>query len=810
MKRENIFGRATSFLSLLLFVLLLLVGFALANQSALPARAATPIYVRSDGSDANCDGTVNVADDGSGHCAKATIGAGIMVVDTGGEVRVAQGTYSETLLITKSLTLMGDPGGSAPGPGANAPTLNGSSFSGKSAIEIAAGVSNVSVQGFIFENYALSNKERVQLSRASKTAVARDFSKPIDVNPDLLMLTANRASAIQAWNAGTSNITIQYNRFQNLGWNAVLVGNEGQGVHDNWNVSHNVVAQAAAYGIELTNASNSVISDNEITFSSSNWSAGIFVNSYNFLGTTTSVISNSIRGNTINNAGSTPGTAIVVTAWQTGTGSSASLNSINIEDNRISGGGGAVMAYPSGGASIGNVRVKANAITITNPAGSAWYGPYAIYGRSWEQTGNAIENNTILITGTLGSVISYYHGINVSGGTSARNGIDITANRLEGGGAFARRALDNRQTRQIEASVASAGILFDNDLPSSAGINIRSNSISGFQNGIRVGTVPGGVDFAIHYNRIVDNAWGGVANNALNADNNWWGCNAGPGAAGCDPLTSTLVYTPWLVLGLSASPPTLSTGGTSTLNADLNHNSTGADISSQGFAPNGIPAVFAANIGAVAPTITQTLSGTAKSILSAGSVVGTGVISVTIDHQTVTQTITVVPNAYLLYLPLIMKNYQNISGPDLVVSNVSATASGVLVRIENQGDQAVEKSEDNEFWVDFYVAPSPAPVAVNQVWNDGRSTYGVAWGVTQDALPIQPGGVLTLTYSTAPGAPNLYYFSDLSNFPSALAAGTAVYAQVDSYNALTNYGAVLETHEASGDAYNNILAAQSH
>ena len=37
-----------------------------------------------------------------------------------------------------------------------------------------------------------------------------------------------------------------------------------------------------------------------------------------------------------------------------------------------------------------------------------------------------------------------------------------------------------------------------------------------------------------------------------------------------------------------------------------------------------------------------------------------------------------------------------------------------------------------------------------------------------------------------------------------MAVGTAVYAQVDSANTNTSYGAVLENHESNGGAYNNI------
>ena len=66
------------------------------------------------------------------------------------------------------------------------------------------------------------------------------------------------------------------------------------------------------------------------------------------------------------------------------------------------------------------------------------------------------------------------------------------------------------------------------------------------------------------------------------------------------------------------------------------------------------------------------------------------------------------------------------------------------------------------------------------------------------ALPLNPGATLTLSIGGA------YYRPSLSQFSGTLAAGTPIYAQVDSANANTSYGAVLETHEATGGPYNNI------
>ena len=149
-----------------------------------------------------------------------------------------------------------------------------------------------------------------------------------------------------------------------------------------------------------------------------------------------------------------------------------------------------------------------------------------------------------------------------------------------------------------------------------------------------------------------------------------------------------------------------------------------------------------------------------------------------------------------VYLPLVLNNFQTINAPDLVVTSVSATNEDVVVVIENQGPVDTGAG----FWVDFYVNPSEAPTAANQLWQD-LGTEGIAWGVT---VPVAAGDSLTLTFSTAPGAPNLYYSEADSNFTGTMAAGTSVYAQVDSAHVSNINGAILETHEISGDPYNNV------
>lgn len=131
--------------------------------------------------------------------------------------------------------------------------------------------------------------------------------------------------------------------------------------------------------------------------------------------------------------------------------------------------------------------------------------------------------------------------------------------------------------------------------------------------------------------------------------------------------------------------------------------------------------------------------------------------------------------------------------PDLVVEQLSATAESVQLTLVNRGSGSVT----DEFWVDVYVAPTPPPTGVNRVWTD-LATEGLVWGVTASALPILPGQAITLTVGDA------YYSPQHSTFSGELRPDVPLYAQVDSFNSATSYGAVLEIHEKAGDPYNNI------
>jgi len=144
-----------------------------------------------------------------------------------------------------------------------------------------------------------------------------------------------------------------------------------------------------------------------------------------------------------------------------------------------------------------------------------------------------------------------------------------------------------------------------------------------------------------------------------------------------------------------------------------------------------------------------------------------------------------------VYLPLVFNGYQALpAAPDLVVERITAAQDEVGLVVKNHGSVPV----DDSFWVDVYIDPDPVPSAVNQVWSD-LTDEGLVWGVTTS---IAPGEAITLTM----GDP--YYWEEYSVLSGDLSAGTWVYAQVDSANADTGYGAVVESHEIVGGPYNNI------
>jgi hypothetical protein len=142
-----------------------------------------------------------------------------------------------------------------------------------------------------------------------------------------------------------------------------------------------------------------------------------------------------------------------------------------------------------------------------------------------------------------------------------------------------------------------------------------------------------------------------------------------------------------------------------------------------------------------------------------------------------------------LFLPLLAVAPPSL--PDLIVEQVIVSDATVQVTLFNRGDAPVTDA----FWVDVYVSPRAAPQAANQIW-ENLGDQGLAWGVTSSGL--NPGERLTLSVG------DQYFRPQNSFLRGPIAVGTPIFAQVDSFNPSSTFGAVLETHERDGAFYNNI------
>jgi Bacterial Ig-like domain (group 3)/Right handed beta helix region/Periplasmic copper-binding protein (NosD) len=233
----------------------------------------------------------------------------------------------------------------------------------------------------------------------------------------------------------------------------------------------------------------------------------------------------------------------------------------------------------------------------------------------------------------------------------AATNITVQDNASTGAGNFA-----------VFATVTSSSIL-RNVVSGSAGstivvggstnVTVAGNLLSGGSTrGIRIFDLAGtGVNtgLLIHHNSITNFGGNGIDVDptsvaaTVNAENNWFGCNAGPGQPGCETAIGDVDTNPWLVLTITAIPNTVTVGGTSSVTASLRRNSDGVDTSGQGLVGDGLSVAFAAVDGTIAPSpVTMTSANAASTFTATTS--GSGSASATLHSQTVAAPITVVGN----------------------------------------------------------------------------------------------------------------------------------------------------------------------
>ncbi len=194
----------------------------------------------------------------------------------------------------------------------------------------------------------------------------------------------------------------------------------------------------------------------------------------------------------------------------------------------------------------------------------------------------------------------------------------------------------------------SSGVNVNTTFADGTVADVLTNTVMDCTFGVQIGRGDGqGPTAEVHYNRLITNEFGVGINSPspLSAVNNWFGCNEGPGQPGCDATDGDPLIDPWLILTITANPTTIQVFQDSAVMAALRLNSDGVDTSGDGLVPDAIPEIFTATLGTVNPVSGGTVDGLVPTVFTAGGTLGTAIVTVTCDNETVETPIEIVAQA---------------------------------------------------------------------------------------------------------------------------------------------------------------------
>ncbi len=239
---------------------------------------------------------------------------------------------------------------------------------------------------------------------------------------------------------------------------------------------------------------------------------------------------------------------------------------------------------------------------------------------------------------------------------------------------------------------------------------------------------------------------GGIYNHNSNgantlAVNNWWGCNDGPGASGCDVAATDLgglTDSPFLVLSNSASPAAIPPAGATTLTASFLQNSAGAILTpSQVSVLVGLPVTWNnAVLGTLSnPQTTLQANGTATATYTAGNTNGLGLANATVDNGVATAVIDITcPD-----ITATVDGGESIcpGEPAVIIVSVSGGVPPYSVTLNNGGGTQTGSSP-----LSFIVTPANTTI------------YQISSGQDVDGCPVAGSGSATVTVPIASITPS--------------------------------------------------------
>lgn len=446
-----------------------------------------------------------------------TIQKGLTTVQSTGTVVVAAGTYTETLIVNKPLTLKGAQSGVLAKGRAGAESVIRNSAGTVVPLEVQA--DNVTVDGFTFDSAGLTavpwTLTAINEPANGRFASLRVINNTFVGNPDL---TGNGTypGGMYVWNA--DDALIEGNYFNALGQHAVFMGNTSTNTvyrnNDSFaNYNSNFSAHTGPHtGVLIDN--NRMVEDSAVLFkidgltarnnvltSSATTSARFYIG-----GGSNNIL---VEQNTWNSTRSAP-----VVILDAGFGYGANSNA-TVQDNVLN-------ARPD----YVDQTAGATLIDLRDVAGTS-----------------VIARNLITYTGSYTGAV---HGIGVRGNMGS---VTIRENEVNGSNA------------DTNAGTSSAGIILRSTLTSTAVITVLNNKASGFVNGVEVQQLAAGVTAKINLNSITGNSINGLLNGTtlVDGEKNWWGNANGPTNAGNPSGTGAVVagnvdFDPWLCDGTDTAP----------------------------------------------------------------------------------------------------------------------------------------------------------------------------------------------------------------------------------------------------------------
>ncbi len=310
----------------------------------------------------------------------------------------------------------------------------------------------------------------------------------------------------------------------------------------------------------------------------------------------------------------------------------------------------ALQSNTHGGSSYDGLRIIDNSIRIT---GAQSADPEWVYG-IWENghahasdieiSGNSFVNEN---PGNDPS-LNLQRAFRVTSHSSDTTTVVYAKNLVEGANIGIHWLGDN-YTSQPPSSVLPVVVTGNTLIGNDTAVWVHTDGLESLDKAAAKSVGPSSMSKAVlSFNRIAGNAVGVRSDDAeVAAEDNWWGCNEGPNTVDCDTAEYSGSYgfldtDTWIELGLSAVPDVVQIGASSTATAFLQSNAETKVGPGPNPVPDGTPVTFAATGGVMNPTESETLSGTAASTYTAGSVIGDYSVSVTVDSETVSAGVEVV------------------------------------------------------------------------------------------------------------------------------------------------------------------------